>query len=84
MMKTVELKKNEVCYVLPCNIGDKVKIFTDSISGVKESVGYVQRFEISETNLMIKTSLGMFNAGELGRTLFLADEKEEALEEREE
>lgn len=58
---------------LPCKEGDEVFEPRDSISGQTMRSGTVQRFEIKNGNIKVMTTIGMFNAWDFGKTVFLSE-----------
>ena len=58
---------------LPCKEGAEVYEVRETISGTHKRMGTVQRFEIINGNILVTTTIGMFNAREFGKTVFLAE-----------
>ena len=59
---------------LPCKEGDEVYVLRDSIRGKTVLSGKVQNIEIAHRNILVITTLGMFNAREFGKSVFLSEE----------
>lgn len=57
----------------PCKEGAEVYEVRETISGTHKRMGTVQRFEIINGNILVTTTIGMFNAREFGKTVFLAE-----------
>lgn len=62
-----------VLVILPCKEGAEVYEVRETISGAHKRMGTVQRFEIVNGNILVTTTIGMFNAREFGKTVFLAE-----------
>ena len=60
---------------LPCKEGDEVFVLRDSIRGKTVLSGKVQKIEIAHGNILVTTTLGMFNALEFGKSVFLSEEE---------
>lgn len=70
-MPTFKLEEHEPAIVFPCKEGDDVFMVRDSVSGKSIRSGKVERFEMKHGNVLVITTLGMFNAREFGQTVFL-------------